>query len=208
MSACGCKAAKKESCKCNQGVKTMEKAEMIAALVTDKFSGFKEGDEAVLETCSDARLEEFRSASAARQVDAGRYTKLESEHRNTTARLKVAEDRIKALEAPLSEEDFRARAPEHIKQILEERAADESTYRASLISGLKDLGVKTEEELKKASTEDLETLAAFARVEVPDFSGRGLPKERRDAADRATVNYAPPDPYKAGIDAMQQSARR
>lgn len=186
----------------------MEKAEMIAALVTDKFSGFKEGDEAVLEACSDARLEEFRAASAARQVDASRFTKLEGEHRNTTARLKVAEDRIKALEAPLTEEDFRARAPENIKAILEERAAEEATYRSSLISGLKDLGVKTEEELKKTSTEDLETLAAFARVEVPDFSGRGLPKERRDAADRSAVNYAPPDPYKAGIEQMQAMARK
>lgn len=185
----------------------MDRAELIAALVMDKFSGFREGDEAILEAASDARLEEFRNASDARKVQASKESRLETDHRNTTARLKVAEDRIKALEAPLSEEDFIARAPEQIKAVLEERKAEEATYRASLISGLKDLGVKTEEELKKSSTEELETLAAFARVDVPDFSGRGLPtKERRDA--ERNVNYAPPDPYKSAIEQMRQMARK
>ena len=41
------------------------RAELIAALVTDKHSGFADGDEAILEAASDERLERFRSAADA-----------------------------------------------------------------------------------------------------------------------------------------------
>lgn len=172
------------------------RAELIAALVTDKYSGFKDGDEVILEACSDSRLEEFRTASEGRKSAANSLTKLETEHRNVSARLKVAEDRIRTAEQDLTEDEFLTRAPASIKSVVEAYRASEAATRSSLITQLKDLGEKGEEDLKKLSTDDLKTLASYARVDVPDFSGRGIPQERH-ASSRA--NYAPPDPYKDGI---------
>lgn len=181
------------------------RAEVIAALVTDKYSGFKDGDEAILEACSDTRLEEFRSASEARKVEHNAKIKLETEQRNTSARLKIAEDRIKTAEQDLSEDEFLQRAPAPYKAIIEAAKAQESALRASLVSQLKDLGAHSEEDLKKKSVEELKTLASYARVDVPDFSGRGLPVER-STPDRN--NYAPPDPYAAGLKTLQAQHKR
>lgn len=185
--------------------KTPTRAEVIAGLVTDKYSGFKDGDEATLEGCSEARLDEFRTAADARKASANALTKLETDLRNTSARLKVAEERVKTSEQEMTEDEFLARAPAGIKTLIEGYKAAEAAQRASLISQLKDLGANTEEELKKKSTDDLKTLAAYARVEVPDFSGRGLPQERH-AADR--TNYAPPSAYAEGLKALRESNKR
>lgn len=176
------------------------RAEVIAALVTDRYSGFKDGDEAILEAASDARLEDFRAASdIARSAESGR-NRLETDLRNVSARLKVSEDRIKTLEQPMTEEDFLQKAPASIKTLLEAKKAEEDALRSSLVSQLKDLGANTEEELKKKSIDELKVLASYARVEVPDFSGRGMPVER-NAQDKR--NYAPPNSYEAGLKALQ-----
>jgi hypothetical protein len=175
------------------------RAEVIAALVTDKYSGFKDGDEAILEACSDTRLEEFRASSESRKVEATAKARLETDHRNVGARLKIAEDRIKAAESELTEEEFLAKAPARFKTLIESAAAAEAATRASLVAQLKDLGANTEEELKKKSIDELKTLATYARVTVPDFSGRGMPAERHAAAP----SYAPPNPYAAGLKALQ-----
>jgi predicted nucleic acid-binding Zn-ribbon protein len=179
------------------------RAELIAALVTDKYSGFKDGDEAILEACADARLEEFRVASDGRRSEVSARTKLETDFRNVSARLKISEERIRTAEAEMSEEEFLQRAPASIKTLVEAHKAQESAARASLVSQLKDLGAMSEDELKKKSIDELKTLASYARVEVPDFSGRGLPVERT-ASDR--VSYAPPDPYAAGLKSLQSKA--
>jgi hypothetical protein len=176
------------------------KAEIIAALVTDKYSGFKAGDEAILEACSDARLEEFRAGSDAAKTGAQAFAKLETEHRNTTARLKVAEEKIKASEQPMTEEEFTAKAPAPIKAILDEIKTAEAAERAAYISKLKDLGADSEEALRAKTMDELKTLAKYARIEV-DYSGRGLPRERRDA--QGSNSYAPPSPYKEGLAALR-----
>lgn len=181
------------------------RAEVIAALVTDKYSGFKNGDESLLETASDARLEEFRAAADVAKSAANATARLETDLRNTTARLKVAEERIKESEQPLSEEQFIQKAPEGIKAILNEIKAAEAAERAAIIGQLKDLGADTEEALKKKSTSELKTLAKYARIDVPDFSGRGLPREQRNA--EANKTYAPPDPYAAGLKAMREGSK-
>jgi hypothetical protein len=179
------------------------RAELIAALVTDKFSGFKDGDEAILEACSDSRLEEFRTASEARKAEVGGHQRLETEHRNVSARLKVAEDRLKAGEQTFSEEEFLQRAPEKFKTLIEANKADEAAFRASIISQLKDCGANTEDELKAKSTDELKTLAAYARVEVPNFSGRGVALETREHQ----TSYAPPNPYATGLKALRERTK-
>lgn len=182
------------------------RAELIAALVTDKFSGFKTGDEAILEAASDVRLEEFRTASEARAAVATNVTKLETEQRQDKARLKVAEERITKLEQPMSDEEFQQRAPASIKSVLEARQAEENSLKASLVSSLKNLGGETEEELKKKSIPELQTLARYAGVKVLDFSGRGVPVNR--AAAETSETYAPPDPYKLGLETLKAAEAR
>jgi hypothetical protein len=180
----------------------MTKAEMIADLITDKFSGFKDGDEHILEACADARLVEFRSAAASHKVKAEERTNLETENRNVTARLTVAGDRLRAAEATLTEEEFLNRAPMSIKSLVEGHRAAEQAERTSIITQLKDFSVDTEEVLNKKSVEELRTLAKYAHIEVPDFSGRGLP---RNETIKNLSSYDPPDPYAAGLKARRES---
>lgn len=182
------------------------RAELIAALVTDKYSGFKNGDEAILEAASDARLEEFRTASEASRATAGTITRMETEKRNTDARLKVAEERLVKAEQPMSEEEFTQRAPAGIKQVLEARAAEETALKTSLVSQLKDRGGESEDDLKKKSIPELQTLARYAGVKVLDFSGRGVPVNR--AAETNRESFAPPDPYAAGIEKLRAAEAR
>jgi hypothetical protein len=181
------------------------RAEMIAALVTDKYSGFKEGDEAILEAASDARLEEFRTAGESHKATSGTINRLETSVTNTQARLKVAEERLKVAEQPLTAEDFIQRAPAEIKTLLDARKAEDDAIKASLISQLKDLGANTEAELKVKTIPELQTLAKYARIETPDYSGRGLPRESRNA--ESNDSFEPPNPYEAGIKALQGSQR-
>jgi septal ring factor EnvC (AmiA/AmiB activator) len=180
------------------------KAVIIAGLVTDPYSGFKDGDEPMLETASDQRLTELRAATDARRVEDNNKKALEKDITNTSARLKVAEDRLKASEATLSEEEFIQRAPDSIKTLLEEHKAKEAQQRGALISRLKECGANTEAELKAKSTDELETLAAYAQIRVPDYSGRGIPKERH-ASDKN--NYAAPDPYADGLAKMRGGSK-
>jgi len=134
-------------------------------------------------------------------VEVSSKTKLETDHRNVSARLKIAEERLKTSEQELTEDEFLARAPAPYKTIIEAAKAQEATIRASLVSQLKDCGAISEEDLKKKSTDELKTLASYARVEVPDFSGRGVPREP-NATDRNS--YVPPDPYASGLKALRE----
>jgi len=180
------------------------RAEVIAALVTDKYSGFKDEDTTMLEACSDTRLEEFRAAADAAKSAATAHTRLETEHRNVSARLKVAEERLKAAEQPMTDDEFIAKAPAWIKSVLDEVKTAEASERAALVGALKDCGAHSEDDLKKMPLPELRTLAKYARVDVPDFSGRAMP---RAASQNEKKNYAPPDPYAAGLKALRDGSK-
>lgn len=184
----------------------MDRAELIATLVADRYSGFKAGDESILETCSDQRLEEFRAASDARRVDEQKSRTTETELVKSNARLKVSEEKLRAAEQNPTEEEWLAKAPARIKTLIDADRAEEDAVRASIVSSLKDLGANTEEELKAMSVDQLRQLAAYARVTVPDFSGRGMPKDRYASA-KSTNSYAPPDPYAAGLEKMRNGSK-
>lgn len=185
------------------------RAELIAALVTDKHSGFKDGDQQMLEACGDARLEEFRTASEANRATASTITRMETDQRNTQARLTVAEGRLAKAEQTISDEDFIARLSltSPIRALLESRAAEEAALKASLVSSLKNIGGETEDDLKKKPIADLQVLARYAGVKVHDFSGRGLPTNR---SAESQVSFAPPDPFKADLEKLRaaDAARR
>lgn len=205
--ACGC-----------QGAKTMDKtkkAELIAALVIDKHSGFKEGDEPFLETASDEKLEEFRSAADARKSADEAHQKLEHEQRNTAARLKVAEDRLRETEERLkvaaakpTKEQWLENAPPEIKALLEQQEKQNHEHRSQLVTQLKAAQAEfTEDDLNAMDISMLERMVRAIRVETPDFSGRGVPVPRQAASKSDTESYAPPNPYEAGIKALQEQER-
>lgn len=180
----------------------MTRAEIIASLVSDKHSGFKAGDDAMLETCSDVRLEEFRAAAEATRAAERDHSKTTTELTKANARLSVAEERLRTAEQNPTEDEWLAKAPPKIKVLLDAHKAQEDAVRASLVAQLKVMGANTEDELKAMDLDKLKQLAAYARVDVPDFSGRGLPVER-NASEK--TNYAPPDPYAAALAAQRGS---
>jgi len=182
----------------------MEKAVIIAGLVTDPYSGFKDGDEPMLEHATDSRLVELRAAADARRVADNNVKTLEKDITNTNARLTVAETRLKAAEQEMSPEDFLQRAPAEYKAVLEAHKQQEDQRRGALVSRLKECGANTEAELKAMSTDTLENLASYAQIRVPDYSGRGIPKERH-ASEK--TNYAAPDPYADGLAKMRGGSK-
>lgn len=193
-------------CGCHEGDQVMDKvkrAELIAALVTDKHSGFKEGDEAFLEAVPDARLTELRTAAEARKADFDAHAKLENDARNMTARVKVVEEKLKVAEAKPTKEQWLENAPPEIKALLDKQAQQETEERDELIKKLKTLGANSEEELKAMPTPQLQTLAKYAKVQPVDFSGRGLPAQRNAATEDDEKEFAAPNPYEAGIKALQ-----
>jgi hemerythrin superfamily protein len=181
------------------------RAEQIAALVVDPHSGFKTNDEGMLETCSDERLAEFRAASDARRVEEQKARNTDTELTKANARLKVTEEKLRSAEQAPTEEQWLEKAPARIKVLLDAEKAEEDAVRAAIVSKLKDLGANTEAELNAKTTDQLRELAEYARVSVPDFSGRGVPKER--FASSKTANYAPPDPYAPGLEKMRNSSK-
>lgn len=197
-----------DNCGCSKGVKNMAdkatRAELIAALTTNNpFSGFVEADTAMLESASDARLEEFRSAADTRKTQSESLTRLENDLRHANARLKIQDDKLRAASEGMSEEEWIAKAPPKIKALLEREKAADDMYRGSIIVQLKDLGKHTEEQLKAMSTEDLEMYAGYANVTVPDFSAaRQVPRALTKNSD--INDYAPPDSY--GLRAKKQVA--
>jgi hypothetical protein len=181
------------------------RAEQIAALVVDPHSGFKTGDEGMLETCSDERLAEFRAASDNRRTDEQNAKTTSADLVKSNARLKVTEDKLRVAEESPSEEAWMEKAPERVKALIAAEKAEEDSVRAAIVSRLKDLGANTEAELNAMPTEQLRQLAEYSRTPVPDFSGKGLPKERY--ASSKTTNYAPPDPYAAGLEKLRAGSK-
>lgn len=195
----------KAACRC-EGESTMtkeKKAELIAALVIDKHSGFKEGDVAFLENASDARLEEFKAAADANKTAAEAATKQENDLRAAQAKITVIESKLKVAEQAPTEEQWMASAPPGIKTLLENQKAQETALREGLIKELKVAGANTEEELKAMPTAQLQTLAKYAKVTVPDYSGMGTPVHRAAAEATDLKKFTPPDPYAADLKALQ-----
>lgn len=180
--------------------------EMIAALVIDRWSGFKAGDEAVLEACSDERLEGFRAAADVRRVEEQKTKTLETDLSKANARLTVLAEKLRTAEEAPSEEVWLSNAPPRYKALIDADKAEEDAVRASIVSKLKDLGNNTEAELQAMPIDQLRTLADYARITIPDFSGRGIPKERY-ASGKKTDSYAPPDPYKDGLERLKNASK-
>lgn len=192
--ACGCEGA-------NNMLSKEKRAELIAALVTDTHSGFSEGDEAFLQTASDDRLTQFRTAAEARKTEAEARVKADNDLRAAQAKLTVIEGKLKVAEQAPTEEQWLEKAPAGIKTLLENQKAQETEERETLIKALVKVGANTEDELKAMSTAQIRTLSKYAKVETVDYSGRGIAVSRT-ASDEGE-KFAPPDPWADGLKALK-----
>lgn len=195
------------------GMNKDKRAELIAALVTDsKYSGFKEGDEPFLETASDERLAEFKSASEARKSFDDAHTKLETDQRNVSARLKVAEDKLKSTEEQLkaaqqkpTKEEWLAQAPAEIKALLDAEEKRNADHRAELVNQLKTAQSEfSEADLNNMEISMLEKMVRMHKTDQPDYSAREIPVRRSAASKEDKDSYAPPNPYERDIKVLQQ----
>lgn len=100
-------------------------------------------------------------------------------------------------------DEFYKKNPE-IKALVDGAKAHATARKEELVAALKTAGSLSEEKLKLKTLEQLEELAAFAKVAEPpafDYSGRGLA-----AADKTDVHLNPPDPYALAIEARKKAA--
>ncbi len=113
---------------------------------------------------------------------------------------KEADAKIKTLEAA----QIPAEELTQLRSLATAKAAQDATEKTELVTKLVALKTLTEEQLKAKSLDDLRTLAAFAKIETPDFSGRGIAQPRVAAA---TEDFTPPNPYEAGLKALQGASK-
>jgi hypothetical protein len=186
------KAAERGNSAAEEGQMTKEqKSAAIKALTECHCSGFTAADIKTLEAFDDAAIERLTATSAARQKVDDDLKALQAKQGETEATLRAAQ----AAQIPAEE-------LAGLRALAAEKQAADATTKADLVTKLAALKTLTKEQLEAKSLDDLRTLAAFAKVDVADYSVRGIPVQRAAEAD----SYAPPDPYAAGIKALQSKA--
>lgn len=174
---------------------TMDRTEVIKDLCAHKHSGFTQADIKMLEAASDERLEQFRVAAAARQVEVEQQ------------RQQPAPEPAVLAGKQLTEEQFLAIAPDSIRTLVKKTRDDETQRKAEIVASLKTAQAEyTESELAAMPLEGLERLARIAKVDMPvSYVGaRMAPRSLTENIDPKDDVYAnPPDPYAASIKALQ-----
>ncbi len=199
------KAAADHSCTCGNGAADtgdidMTKVERIKALVATP--GYVEADVKWLEAVPDERL----TALEAQATDAAT---LKAAADKTAADLKAAQEAATkaatdntALEARLKAAEANMIPAEELaglRTMAAAKKAQDETRHAELVTVLKAAQSEfTEEELKAQSLTSLERFARMTKTDTVDQTGRIMP---RAAASQDA--YAAPDPYAAGIKALQ-----
>jgi hypothetical protein len=181
-------AIKALNCKCT-GLDGAEGLKALEAL-PDAAIEAMERTRAASEAATKEATDKAAAAETARAAAEAKATGAETEKAG-------AEARIKALEAGA----IPAAELAELRGLAAAKKEQDEAEKAGLVGKLKALGALTEDQLKAKPLDELRTLAAFAKVDAPraDFSGMGQPAQR--AAGSAT--FAPPDPYKAGVDALR-----
>lgn len=196
LRAAGC------GCKHKQGHENMKtKAERITALMANTHNPIK--DIKVLEAATDEVLTALETSAATIEKSAKDAAEAASKLTAAETAKATAEAALKtAQEAPITAD----RLPAEMKSIIDGHNLRVAEEKKTLVDTLKTAaaGTYTEAELTAMSNEQLTKLAALARVEVPvqkNYSGNGFP---RPVTQVSGENYAPPDPYAAGIKALQE----
>jgi hypothetical protein len=195
--ACGGEGTYKAAATTESGTSAAEEGQMtkeakaaaIKALTECHCSGFTAADIKTLEAFDDAAIERLTAASAARQKVDEDLKALQIKQAETEASLRVAQ----AAQIPAEELTG-------LRALAAERQAKDAAEKAALVTKLAALKTLTKEQLEARTLDDLRTLASFAKVDVADYSVRGIPVQRAAAQND---EYAPPNPYEAGIKALQ-----
>jgi len=196
----------------------MDKKAIIKSLTECPCSGFTTADVKALEAMSDEALTLLQTRTATIKAAAD---KAAADIEVLEAKLKAAGEcekcggtgkmfgkecaacggtgELKAAAAQVTEEEFLAAHPA-LKTLVEDKKAQDAAQKASLIAQLKTAaaGVYTETELDAKPITELMKLAQMAKVESPDFSGRGIPIPRH-----ASDDFTPPDAYAEGLKALR-----
>ncbi|MFI5222659.1 MAG: DUF2213 domain-containing protein [Nitrospirales bacterium] len=184
----------------------MKKVDAIKALTACPCSGFTAADAKELEAFSEERLTTMAEAATARKAaeDKAAADLKAAQDGATKAAADVAALKAAAEKQP-TEEEYLAKAPVSIRTLVENQKRLDAAEKTAIVTQLKAASkVLTEEQLNAKSLEELRVLASFAKVEIPapaDYSGRPMPR----TAAASTDDYTPPDPYEAGIKALQGS---
>jgi len=180
----------------------MKKEAAIKALTSCPCSGFVAADAKELEAFSEERLTAMAEASAARAAEKkqGETDLKAAQDKLTTATTEVATLKAAAEKQPTEEEAY-AKLPASLKTLVDKQKATEAAEKDALVTSLKTASnALTEDQLKAKTIDELKVLASFAKVEVPDYSGKPIPGMRA-ASD--VKQFTPPDPYDAGIKALR-----
>jgi hypothetical protein len=208
------------ACGCNGDVNmtATERAAALKAIADIKDAGFTSEELKGLQLLSDKSVNTLHTLAGKTPADAiiqakyaadaalaGHAHGLNAQEAAAAAKAAAKEEpkaaEVKAAEAKTPEQEqaeFYAKHPE-IKTLVDRQQQQEKVRHAELVSSLKSCGALSEEQLKAKTLEDLETLAQFARIPKPDFSGRAMPR----TAESGDVYANPPDPYAEGLKAMR-----
>ena len=171
------------------GMKTEDRAAAIKALTECPCSGFDATHLKMLEAASDEQLVAF--AERGKQIKADGIALKAAQDKATEDAAKIT-----ALEA--------AAIPEaeltSLRALAADKAKVDEAHKAELVAALKTAqSVYDEKRLGEMTISQLEDVSKLVKVEVKDYSGRGVV---RQAADH---QYAPPDAYAEGLKALQTS---
>ncbi len=175
------------SCDSSEG--GMTKTERIAALLKNEHNPIKD----LTEKTSDDVLTVLEAQAKTNETHASELKAAQAKQAETDTALKAAQ----AAQIPAEELT-------QLRSLAAQKAAQDAVEKTALVTKLVAASkALTKEQLEAKSLDELKTLAAFAKVDAPDFSARGVPVPRN--ANQAD-EYAPPDPYAAGIKALQEKA--
>lgn len=195
----------------------MTKEARIAALMAHAHNPFK--NEVALKAMSEAELASLETLSTAAKTAADAPAPAAATTQTPAPVAAAATATTPAVTATVpapvaaaaqSETEFLAAHPA-IASIVNEHKAREQAERTTLVTKLAAASsILTAEQLSKKSTEDLRTLAQFAKLDEqevaqPDFSGLGLPRPLAAAAAGGVNEFAAPSPYARELKAAREA---
>ena len=142
-----------------------------------------------LESANDELLLELKAAAEAKAELTTKLTAAEAKVTELGAELKAASEKVLTT----------AELPADVQAIVAEHKAREQAEKDGIIKSLEAAKVLTPEQLAAKPIDELRTLAKFAKVETPDYSGRGVAVLRTENK----ADFTPPDAYADGIKALR-----
>lgn len=206
----------KAACSCEgENMTTEQRAAALKVITEIKDAKYTEEEVKALGHLSDKRVSELHALASMKPEDCVKFAKEAADAVMSglnaskpaevktaelkAAEIKIAEQKTAEQKTPAQqEEEYLKTAPESIRVLVAKQKAQDASRKAELVTALKG-GPLSEEQLKAKSTEELETLAAYAKVETVDYSGRGTPR----SAQESDVYANPPDGYAEALKARK-----